>query len=298
MAAVLSLLLLAAPFAATAGPAPLPAIESSDRVLVIAPHPDDETLCCAGLLLQAQARGATVAVIWVTAGDGYRLDAMLEQHTVRPGAAAMRRLGNERLQEAHRAADRLGIPRELQFELGYPDRGLAALTGEYYSRPYHSEYTDTGSVPYAGAVHPGAAYTGASLEQDLELLLGSFAPTLVLAPAAEDRHPDHNASGLLVRRLLQRRGQLASLRCWIVHAPDWPRPLGLHPERALAPPRIAAALRWRSLPLSRDERALKLTALRDYRSQMDVMRLFLEAFVRSNELFALPGGPTGPAGGG
>ncbi|TMQ65865.1 MAG: hypothetical protein E6K78_07050, partial [Candidatus Eisenbacteria bacterium] len=42
---------------------------ANDRVMVIAPHPDDESLACAGLL-QASARAAArVRVVFLTDGD-------------------------------------------------------------------------------------------------------------------------------------------------------------------------------------------------------------------------------------
>jgi LmbE family N-acetylglucosaminyl deacetylase len=264
----------------------MPALSAHDRVLVVAPHPDDESLCCAGLLQQALAHGASVAVVWITAGDSFELDAMLMEHTLWPGNLTMRRLGARRLQEAHAAAGSLGVPRSAQYQLGYPDRGVLALCGDYFARPFRSKYTAASAVPYADAVSPGASYTGANLERDLEHVITLFRPTLVLAAAPQDRHPDHSASGALVQRLLARRGELAELRYWIVHAPDWPRPLGLHADAALAPPATAAALAWESLPLSEPQRLRKLAALRDHHSQMRLLAPFMDSFVRSNEIFA------------
>ena len=59
---MLALALLASRVPVAAGPPPplpeLPPLLPTDRVLVIAPHPDDETLCCAGLLQRAVQSGA------------------------------------------------------------------------------------------------------------------------------------------------------------------------------------------------------------------------------------------------
>lgn len=266
---------------------PLPG--ARDRLLVVAPHPDDESLCCAGLLQAAVARGAAVAVVWVTAGDGFELDALVVEHTISPGSGTMQRLGKQRLREAHAAAARLGVPGASQYVLGYPDRGVEEILGPYHDRTYRSPYTASISVRYADAVSPDALYNGANLERDFEHVLADFRPTLVLAPAPQDLHPDHRASGELARRVLSRRGALGQLRYWIVHAAGWPRPLGLHPDLSLEPPAAAIALDWASLPLSSEERTRKLEALGEHGSQMKVMAPLMRAFVRSNEIFARPG---------
>ncbi|MBS0388735.1 MAG: PIG-L family deacetylase, partial [Proteobacteria bacterium] len=97
--------------------APLPlmaAPRATDRVLVIAPHPDDETLCCGGYLRQAVAAGATVGVVWITAGDSFEIDAIVTERTLRPKGAGLEKLGVRRISEGHAAADRLGVPRVQQ----------------------------------------------------------------------------------------------------------------------------------------------------------------------------------------
>jgi LmbE family N-acetylglucosaminyl deacetylase len=269
--------------------APLPPMTppgARDRVLVVAPHPDDESLCCAGLIQQALAAGAAVGIAWVTAGDGFELDALVVEHTLRPGGAQMQRLGTQRLHEAQAAATVLGVPTGAQFILGYPDRGIEALLGPNYQQAYRSAYTGNSQVIYPGAISLGAAYTGVNLERDLERVLEDFRPTLVFAAAPQDLHPDHRASGALVRRLLERRGQLGELRYWIVHANEWPRPYGLHPDLPLLPPLAAESLAWRSLELSDSERQRKLAAIDTHASQVEVMGPLMKAFVRANELFA------------
>jgi LmbE family N-acetylglucosaminyl deacetylase len=287
-----ALLYEAGPSAAAADELPRMATPGpNDRVMVIAPHPDDESLCCAGLLQQAVSHGAAVGVVWITAGDGFELDALVVEHTLSPGSGAMQRLGKQRLAEARAAADRLGVPRSAQYLLGYPDRSIEALIGAYHDHPYRSKYTASSSVRYAGAVSPGASYTGANLERDLQLVLDEFQPTLVAAPAPQDLHPDHRASGELALALLERRAQRAALRYWIIHAHGWPRPFGLNPALSLVPPDAAAALDWETLPLSAAERARKYAALREHRSQMELMASLMKAFVRANELFATPRQP-------
>ncbi|HEY1724843.1 MAG TPA: PIG-L deacetylase family protein [Steroidobacteraceae bacterium] len=278
---------------AACAPAALPLMPdpgARDRVLVVAPHPDDESLCCAGLMQHASANGAAVAVVWLTAGEAFELDAMLVEHELWPRHADLLRFGEQRLAEGARAASLLDVPAARQFVLGYPDRGLMALVaGDYhYRRPFRSRYTGLDSVGFAQALSPNAVFNGADLERDLEHVLDEFQPTLVLAAAPQDSHPDHAASGLLLHRLLERRGQLDRLRYWIVHASHWPAPRRYQPQLSLTPPGSAQQLHWQSLPLSVSERAHKLAALRAHRSQMRLTEPFMLSFVRANELFAPP----------
>ncbi len=43
----------------------------SESIVVFAPHPDDEVIGCAGIIMQALARGAHVKVVDITSGDGF-----------------------------------------------------------------------------------------------------------------------------------------------------------------------------------------------------------------------------------
>src|SRR6476646_8375445 len=48
-----------------------PSPTRSDSIVVFAPHPDDEVIGCAGIIMQALARGARVKVVDITSGDGF-----------------------------------------------------------------------------------------------------------------------------------------------------------------------------------------------------------------------------------
>ena len=290
-------LALALTFAATAGAAtqpagaPLPvtrlALGPGERILIVAPHPDDEVLCCAGLAQRAIAAGARVSVVWITSGDAFELDAVLVERTLLPGHQAMRRLAADRMLEAESAASLLGIPANERWFLGYPDRGIRRLLTDYYARPYTSHYTGAAAVPYDKALSPGALYEGRLLERDLASVLDRVRPTLVLAPSPLDRHRDHAAVGDLALRLMSARGAGDAVRYWIVHAGrNWPAPRRYLPTAALQPPRSVRTLDWSGWPLTARERDTKLALLRLYRSQWQIMEPFLVAFVRGNELFA------------
>ena len=264
-----------------------PAFRAGQRVLLLSPHPDDETLCCGGTLQKAQAAGAQVYVAWITAGDGFEFDAALTGHTLDPGPQTMRALGQRRILEARQAASVLGLPARHLFFLGYPDGGLSRLTSADPTTPYTSPRTGTDRVYVKGALSPGAPFTGQALEADLGRVLDLTRPDLVLAPAPQDFHPDHHALSLLANRLMQERGEAGRLRFWVVHGGlEWPVPKGHHPRLPLTLPPRASALPWQRVSLNTQEEQTKLAAINTYRTQTEVMGRFLRAFVRTNELLS------------
>lgn len=276
-----------------------PGFARGDRVLVVSPHPDDETLCCSGHIARALEAGASVHVVWVTNGDGFEFDAIYLDRRLHPGHPLLEDLGRRRMQEARNAARILGVPQNNLTFLGYPDGGLLHLFTANYATPYTSKYTGANRVPYAGTLRPGSAYTGENLARDLEAVVSRVRPTVVLAPVPEDAHPDHQTVSYLITRLMAARGELSRVRYWIVHGGlEWPLPKGWHTSLPLILPERAHNLPWRRLELSERELDLKIRTIRSYRSQIDVLGRFMEAFARRTELITLeplPGTALPPA---
>jgi LmbE family N-acetylglucosaminyl deacetylase len=90
------------------------------RALVLAPHPDDETLGCGGLIAACCAAGRppVVAVLTDGAGSHGNLDP--------PSQALLR---EQRQREVRRATRCLGVPADNLILLGFPDMGLADAAG-------------------------------------------------------------------------------------------------------------------------------------------------------------------------
>jgi len=149
-----------------------------ERVMVLAPHPDDETLATAGLLQQAVTAGAAVRVLFATDGDNNPWPQRAIERRWRITIADRARWGRRRRGEALAALACLGVPADSARFLGYPDQGLTALL-------------------LAGS------------EELLVTLVAEIAewrPTLLVTPSALDRHPDHSALAVLVRCALARLG--------------------------------------------------------------------------------------------
>ena len=292
--ALLTSTALAAPAAGPAAPpssqdAPgLPPIDAGTALLVVSPHPDDETLCCAGAIQRVLHAGGRVSIVWLTSGDAARIDLVLMGRSLFPSSAVAHELGVRRMAEARLAATRLGVSPAGQLFLGYPDGGLLELPGGHRASPYVSHSTGASAVPYDAALYPRHPYTGESLESDFLQVLERVQPNLILAPTPLDAHPDHRAAGLLVQALGTRLAPVAAVRYWIVHGGEgWPTPRDLLPGVPLTPAPLARSLAPAPFALEPAEEDGKLFALRAYESQLQVMAPFLLAFVRSNELYAL-----------
>lgn len=270
-------------------------LRGDDRLLVIAPHPDDELLA-AGLTLQRAVKaGALVHVALVTLGDafGYPGPAPVGK---RGAARRVEGLGLVRRQESLRALGHLGISPEQVTFLGYPDRGLAALWRSHWhgGAPYRSRYTHCDASPYPGTLTPAAPYTGEALYSDLRTLLQRIQPTICLYPHPKDAHRDHAVASAFVTYALE---LLADEEPWarecrrlyyLVHRGAWPSPRGPNMRVMLEPPESFAKLgeRWIRVVGDEDEIKAKYQAILMYRSQIPPLGRFLTSFVRRNELFA------------
>lgn len=271
---------------AAAAAAVLPPVDAGTVLLVVAPHPDDETLCCAGLMQRVLRAGGRVSVVWLTSGDGSQLGSLIIEKSLFVSAHKMRAYGERRMHEARAATGLLGVPPSGQLFLGYPDGGLLELLTHNRSIPYRSSFTAVTAVPYAAALFAQHPYTGESLERDFATVLAHLQPTLILAPSPLDSHPDHHAAGLLT--IAATRGQAAyAVHYWIVHGGEgWPSPRGLVPGVPLTSPPLGAALGLVPFELTPGEEDRKLEALKAYDTQLRVTAAFLLAFVRTTELFA------------
>lgn len=277
------------------------ALTRADRVLVVAPHSDDEILATGGLIAQAVRVGAAVHVVLTTNGDGHRYAAerLVEELEVTPRDYL--EMAAERQRESLAGLASLGLEASHVTFLGYPDGGTARMWLQHWlpAHPYTSRTTGDSRNPYANSLRPGAPYAGRSLLEDLKTVIRRVKPTVIFCPHPNDNHPDHWAAycytlaALYELRAVVPPFDHVELRLYLVHRGDWPVPQGLHTQLAMSPPAALADLntRWESLPLGPTMAERKRHAVGLHRTQMMVMRRFLLSFVRSSELFgALPTG--------
>lgn len=172
---------------------PLDRLRGFGTTLVVAPHPDDESLGCGGLIALLQDAGQAVSAVLVTDGT--------HSHpgSLRYDAESRRALRDVEWQQALAC---LGVPPERLIRLGLRD----------------------GDVPIAG----DARFTAAV--RRLRDVRACIDPATILLPWRRDPHPDHRAAHALVdaaighRRPLPRRLEYVVWMAERAAAADLPRP--------------------------------------------------------------------------
>src|SRR5437588_12893351 len=105
----------------------LPRFTSKSRLMLVAPHPDDEALACSVLLQRAVRAGAAVRVVYATDGDDNPWPQRVLERKWRLNATDRRRWGRLRRTEALAALRVLGVNGFAARFLGLPDQKLTAM---------------------------------------------------------------------------------------------------------------------------------------------------------------------------
>ena len=270
-------------------------VPAATRLLVIAPHPDDDVLGAGGLMQRVKSTGGAVRIVYLTDGEGYPEGVREEDHIARPTAKNYLGYGKLRRREARAALVRLGLADAFQTFLGFPDGGLCQLTRAYWSErrgAYRSPYTRLTRPPKSELLVPSTRYRGEDLSQELALVIGDFKPTMIAVPRQEDQHADHCAAWFfLADSLTDVRRVHPEFRTdvinYIIHFNTWP--FEDDGPRLEPPPGLrGGASGWMRLALTPAETRTKRQALRRFTTQMHVLDWFLDGFARSNEVFSRP----------
>ncbi len=262
----------------------------SDRVLVLAPHPDDEAIAAFGVMKKALGAGAKVKVVCLTNGDNNEIAFLIYKKHPVLSAKGLIAMGETRMKETVAAMSGMGLGAQDVSFLGYPDFGTLAIFTGYWGddKPYEAMLTKQTKVPYAGAVSCGAPYIGESILADLKDILVEFRPTAVFVSHPADSNPDHKALYLFLRvALWDLDGSLEapSVYPYIVHVQGWPSPKGYHPEIDLKPPAPFKRVSWGTFDLPQQDVKAKRDAIGCYKSQLSYDPSYLYSFARRNELF-------------
>ncbi|GGJ30539.1 PIG-L deacetylase family protein [Deinococcus roseus] len=259
------------------------------KVLILSPHPDDETLAAGGLIQDVLQHDGDVVVIFLTNGDGFPWDARYSSGKLMVNASVYLKLGRERQNEATLATNTLGVPARNVYFLGFPDRGLRSVYLTNYLIPFKSRYTQVDHVPYANAYKPGSPYTGQELEKQVLAIARKFNPDVIMAPTPLDQHPDHQATSYMSSRVLSELPHTKILYYLVHGGVEWPLPKGYHPDLPLSPPaETIQGIEWQKYPLTSAQQKQKYRAMLFYKSQVQILGRFMQAFSRENELVLPP----------
>jgi len=99
--------------------------DNKDTVLIVAPHPDDEALTNAAVILDSVEKHADVYVIFVTTGE-HNTDTILKFFPMPVFSSYL--LAFKRYKEAVSADKILGIPKDHLIFWGYPDFGMMKIS--------------------------------------------------------------------------------------------------------------------------------------------------------------------------
>ena len=260
------------------------------RVLVIAPHPDDEGIAAGAIIGDLLAKHRDVTVALVTCGDGYVPGAVAYLGPIGSTPKGLLRYGAVRAGESREAMRRLGLPKDDLVLLGFPDGGGSSEWDQEWddANPHRGRNGAT-STPYPFALVPGAPYSGAQYVRDIETLLERTNPTAILYPDPNDAHQEHWAANAFVQYALMQTNRRLLEACYLVHRSDFPLPAGLHPQLSLYPPKMLwdIGANWKTLPVSTTQEALLHYVDQAYKTQYDRGEVFLESFDRRNALFAV-----------
>lgn len=272
---------------------PMPSFKDNDRVLVLAPHPDDEGIGTGGIIQQALKAGAQVKVVLLTNGENNELSFIVykKRPVLRP--VELLAMGEMRFGESLNADELLGLNAGDITALGYPDFGTMEVFMEYWGpvkKPFRSMLSRQRYVPFESARSFGAPYVGESILGEIEDVIREFKPTRVFVSHPADTNRDHRALYLFTKvALWDLEGQIITpaLYPYIVHVVGWPKPRGYHPELILDVPRelVRSDIEWVTAPLLPEEVQRKHAAIMKYVSQVKCAPQYLVTFDRSNELF-------------
>ena len=162
----------------------------SDKVLVVAPHPDDESLGAGGLLQRIFAQKIPVRILFATNGENNPWAQRYWESRWQIGPDERVRWGQRRRQEALNAISTLGGKPDCAKFLNLPDLGITRLLMQ--------------------------------ADPELSVLITDniqeWEPTVALIPSMHDAHADHSALSVAFSMALDSVGG-SSIRIWeyLVH---------------------------------------------------------------------------------
>jgi LmbE family N-acetylglucosaminyl deacetylase len=179
-------------------------VVADDRVLVVAPHPDDAEIAAFGLYAETQA-----TVVTLTAGDG----SDRYQNPMQPWMNLSRKaVATMRVWDSLTIPQLAGVPAEQAINLCLPDGRLAEM---HLRSDCDVQLDEVDAADFAALrrmncsphIQTDAACTWKSLVHDLSRIVADAKPAIVAAPhPGLDPHPDHLFATVALIEALQSAG--------------------------------------------------------------------------------------------
>jgi len=271
---------------------PVGLFTKQDRILVLAPHPDDEALGACAVIQQALSAGAKVKVLYLTNGEHNQFAFIVYEKRLPIRKGEFVHLGEVRRRESVKAMQLLGLAESDLVFLGYPDSGTFAIFSRYWKtgKPFRSLLTRISYVPYKNNFSFGAPYTGESILTDIKKVILDYKPSKIFVSHPADVNVDHKSFYLFLQvALADLSGKISApeIYAYLIHRVGWPLPRRYHPELDLNPPPdfAGSGIEWASIGFTPEQLEKKHQAILCYKSQTESSAFYLLAFVRKNELF-------------
>ena len=267
-----------------------PDLNSNDRVLILSPHMDDETISSGGIIQEALRVGAKVKIVFVTSGDSEEGVVARDNKSLNFDPNQFIALGEKRMNEARLAAKTLSLPEENLIFLGYAERGLSQMLSKYFApeTAYTSPWTKFSFNPFSGTYQSKQSYNGSNLVKDLTEIINNFNPTIIVVSHPRDQHPDHRAVYSFLEMVLSEEKLHPPVFAYLIHYHLFPPEKKLKQNQFLFPPKkLFTKSGWFSFNLTGEQEQKKLEATNQYISQRDVRPFYdlLRSFVKRNEIF-------------
>lgn len=267
----------------------MPSTDSRTRLMVVAPHSDDEVLGAGMLIKKTIENGGKVLVILMTNGDGFKQAIEIDYANIHPQSKDYINFGYVRQKETINALKKLGLSENDVIFLGYPDGGLSNLWIRNWDErnTFYNLYTKTNKSPYYNSYTKSVLYDGQNVVRDLENIIKQYEPNYIIFPHPNDNHPDHWATNCFVKYALTDLNYKRNEFLYLVHRGDWPTPPRRDSSLYLVPPAklMNNGTDWYTLDMNNKETELKDSAIHMYKSQIKVLSLLMDGFIRKNELF-------------
>lgn len=168
-------------------------LNAGTRLLVVAPHPDDESIATGELIQQVRLAGGEVQILLLTNGDNNPWPQRWMERRIRIGVDERRRWGERRRAEVAEALGKLGVDAASLRPQGWPDMGVTTRLRE-------------------------------AMDDSVAVILDrldDFRPTVLALPALGDHHPDHSAAHVLTRLAVARwQHEPPRMLSYLVHGHD------------------------------------------------------------------------------